>query len=477
MNIFNVFKRNKSKYKDIWHKSIAFELTQPIFDAISVNDIIYAEVAAAGACGCFGQAMLYVMQDEQLLCYATSIFDNAVLFTEVKELLSTNSKDFVFLGWVTLNMLLSYRPGDSEDFQTNKFFICYDGGLGNSVFIHKDTILSITDDHFILDKNNKQYHIYASVPGVFYSVVHDITSDKILGVLFGCAVGDALGLGTEFMTKDEVLRHYPEGLNSYSQIIEDSHRSRWVRGAFTDDTEQMLCIANAISRDKAIVPHSIASEFYSWFKGIPMGIGWHTSRVLSLPEYTKYPEQASYLQWKTSNFKSASNGALMRTAIIGLFDDTVSNAESICKLTHYDPRCVGSCVIISVLVNRLIHNQTMSVDEMIDIAKGYDSRIEEYIKLSLSSDIASLKLDEPENRGYTLKTLSAGLWVYFHSNSFESGLKAVVNEGGDADTNAAVACSVLGAKYGFNSIPKKYIDGLIGKERLYETAKDIASVF
>ena len=40
------------------------------------------------------------------------------------------------------------------------------------------------------------------------------------------------------------------------------------------------------------------------------------------------------------------------------------------------------------------------------------------------------------------------------------GLLAVVNAGGDADTNAAVACAILGAKFGFNAIPKEYVEGL-----------------
>ena len=37
--------------------------------------------------------------------------------------------------------------------------------------------------------------------------------------------------------------------------------------------------------------------------------------------------------------------------------------------------------------------------------------------------------------GYTLVTLSVGLWAYWHSTSFVDGLLKVVNAGGDADTN------------------------------------------
>ncbi|MDE6084115.1 MAG: ADP-ribosylglycohydrolase family protein, partial [Muribaculaceae bacterium] len=45
-------------------------------------------------------------------------------------------------------------------------------------------------------------------------------------------------------------------------------------------------------------------------------------------------------------------------------------------------------------------------------------------------------------------------------SSFEEGLLAIVNEGGDADTNGAIACAILGAKFGYSSIPRYYIENL-----------------
>lgn len=35
-----------------------------------------------------------------------------------------------------------------------------------------------------------------------------------------------------------------------------------------------------------------------------------------------------------------------------------------------------------------------------------------------------------------------------------------MNEGGDADTNAAIACAILGAKFGYSSIPSYYVENL-----------------
>ena len=77
-----------------------------------------------------------------------------------------------------------------------------------------------------------------------------------------------------------------------------------------------------------------------------------------------------------------------------------------------------------------------------------------------------LGLQDEKSMGYTLKTMAAGLWAYWHAKSFEEGLLAVVNAGGDADTNAAVACAILGAKFGFNAIPKEYVKGLRNRDQL-----------
>lgn len=55
--------------------------------------------------------------------------------------------------------------------------------------------------------------------------------DKMSGCLYGQAIGDALGLGSEFMNKDEVSKYYPGGLKNYDQIIQDAHRRRLAKGA------------------------------------------------------------------------------------------------------------------------------------------------------------------------------------------------------------------------------------------------------
>ena len=165
----------------------------------------------------------------------------------------------------------------------------------------------------------------------------------------------------------------------------------------------------------------------------------------------------------------------MRTSVVGLLPNSIEqSAADICRLTHYDPRCVASCVIVSELIHAYVYNKPIpTYDQIIAISKKYDERIEEFVALSRIDDINALDLQEENSVGYTLRTLAAGLWAYWHAETFQDGLLAVVRAGGDADTNAAVACSILGAKFGFNAIPSEYVDGLIYREQLDEVVSGI----
>lgn len=246
----------------------------------------------------------------------------------------------------------------------------------------------------------------------------------ISGCLWGQAIGDALGLCTEFMSSDEIKRNYPESLSVYKQIIQDCHRKRWSRGDWTDDTDMMLCIANAIIKDKGINPDTVAHNFRLWFNGKPMGIGLHTYNVLSLKDYEYDPIRASELIWELSNRESASNGGVMRTSVVGLWEmDVVKNAENICRLTHADPRCIGSCVIISKVINQLVwYDCVFPFEKNIEIGNRYDKRIQEYLMMAKNGILHKICLDDQYTMGYTLKALACAIWCLYHAENFKVGL-------------------------------------------------------
>ena len=58
----------------------------------------------------------------------------------------------------------------------------------------------------------------------------------------------------------------------------------------------------------------------------------------------------------------------------------------------------------------------------------------------------------------TLLALQVGMWSITTPLVLEHALTAVVSGGGDTDTNGAVAGAVLGARYGVQGIPDRWLE-------------------
>lgn len=307
-------------------------------------------------------------------------------------------------------------------------------------------------------------------------------AERVYGTLFGQAVGDALGLGTEFMSRKDVAWYYPEGLTRYEQIHQDAHRKRWKQGAWTDDTEQMTMILDSLLENGRVDVRDIGRRFYNWvFYARGEGVGNTVYAVLKHSSFTADPHEAARAIWEASGRDAAANGAVMRTSVMGLwdFEDPASvraNAAAVCKVTHFDPRCVASCVAVSLLVNALVHGRPVSgalFAEVRGVAELHDPRVADAFERAASPDIATLALDEAQSIGYTLKPLAAGLWALSHSPDFEQGLLRVIGCGGDADSNAAVAGALLGARDGLRAIPERLLRGLLTSRYLARVAGEL----
>ena len=131
------------------------ELTKPLIDSINPNDIIYAEYAVGGAMGNAGGVMYYTLEGETFLCYEANLFIDEEIYEQAVQLLLDNENQTI-----TNNIQLS-----------EGLFDCYDGGMGNYVFVNRNITLEIGKGYFILKKDNIEYQIFPSALGVFARLV------------------------------------------------------------------------------------------------------------------------------------------------------------------------------------------------------------------------------------------------------------------------------------------------------------------
>lgn len=302
--------------------------------------------------------------------------------------------------------------------------------------------------------------------------------DRIAGLLYGVAIGDALGLGTEMMTRSIVAKKYPDGLTDYSQIVRDAHRSQWKRGEWSNDTNYVLQLVDSICENEGLDHLDYARRISHYIKSNPEDVVAHMRWLMAQPDYTSNPYEVAKRVWKDMKDKASPSDNLGRALIIGLLKGDVNkNAIDNCRLTHPKPRCETAAAVIANMVNSILwKGKEVDYELILEMVKKKNIETLDYIEAAHDGDLDDFDLDDPDKSWYVRKAMGAALWALWHCKSPNEALIKIVNEGGDADTNASLAIGLSGLKYGINSIDKEYVDNLVGKEKI-EAAVDKLTSF
>ncbi|CAE6413977.1 unnamed protein product [Rhizoctonia solani] len=364
---------------------------------------------------------------------------------------------------------------------------------------------------------------------------------KMVGTALGGALGDAIGLFTEFLPRSHAIELYgttpsfslqsplPEPhLSSLVGIKPDRHRSMFEPSGWTDDTDHSILILLSFlaSNGTRLDPRDFALRLKFWVANglrcldrLPLGLGRTVGNVVRDNEFEKDPVGTAVKYWEGTNRYVAANGALMRTAIIGAFlfqdsnetsgvDRAMDAALQLAATTHPDPRCLVSCTIVTGLVAAMMRNEINSLQDFdhivqrgtnfIQTYRDHPSGPDAYIPECLSEDqlndlrkhvyaknLDELELDSRQHIGYTFKCLGAGTWALREALSttesnrsgiFERCITEITMQGGDADTNATVAGSLLGAYLTDAGLPEHWVRHLRHRAWLAEKMRCAGSL-
>lgn len=245
---------------------------------------------------------------------------------------------------------------------------------------------------------------------------------KIAGAMYGFAIGDAMGATTEFMTECQIKATFGK--------VTDIVGGGWLNlksGDVTDDTQMTMCVMDAAMRSKGCkinFTKLCIDNFIKWFKSNPPDVGGQCANGIMMLMKGE----------RTQNITSAGNGSLMRAlpcALLGRWDWNVIQSE----LTHPSIECTTAIYWYHDVIQGILNG--------IDNSEDYKH--------------AEALLVEPT--GYVKNTMyNARAWSC--KSTFEECIIGAVNHGGDADTIAAIAGGISGARFGYEAIPQKWIDKL-----------------
>ncbi|MBL8897804.1 MAG: ADP-ribosylglycohydrolase family protein [Planctomycetes bacterium] len=304
--------------------------------------------------------------------------------------------------------------------------------------------------------------------------------------LLGLAVGDAFGTTLEFATLPE--RPFGPLLTGPHREIQGGGPFSLRPGLVTDDTQMASCLAESLRACRGFDLRDVVARYRSWVVQA-FDVGNQTAEALARIARGSAPEHAAREHWSAvRGRKPAGNGALMRCAPIAVLlrDPEARRAAALAdaSVTHFDPRCqLASCAYVAALAaacaaaarpfsleQKRAHLEAVLGAELERSAEALAQseptlrREVEAARHLLLEDLRLARCADPElyadevhlqrAQGFVRVAFRLALWEAFHAPDFESGLLDIVNRGGDADTNGAIAGALLGALHG--SIPERW---------------------
>ena len=309
------------------------------------------------------------------------------------------------------------------------------------------------------------------------------------GAIAAGFIGDSCGGVLEFNEVNDSLAH---------SAMNMSGGGKWKLkpGQVTDDSEMAMCLAASLAAvrvhygemDALVYGWHCARNYNKWYKSYPFDIGDTTKNAVMVePDPVDYNSVVRvYKNTHELNSSSLSNGALMRSVPLALWlsgylrnniNDKNAIENLICPIildtaiTHCRHEAqISSCIYVVMLTYLIVLWDEKDIDAKISktkkavencftvLKKFYDRKKVKIVRDWYDDAITpDHKFDPQDKIGFLKHGFCMAFNALVYAKSFEDTLYTVIFQGGDTDTNAAIAMPVVGAKFGIKVIPKRFI--------------------
>jgi len=293
--------------------------------------------------------------------------------------------------------------------------------------------------------------------------------DAITGAILGTAVGDAIGLPYEGLSRRRAARLLGEP---------DRHRFFLRRGMVSDDTEHSCIVMQALiaaGDDEELFVKNLASRMRLWLLGLPAGIGRATLKATLKLWLGVSPRRSGVF--------SAGNGPAMRSAVLGAAIEDVTLLQRLVRastrITHTDPKAEYGAMAVALAANmasrgtladgaeylttlrEILTCNEAGHDDANELLSLLEKTVDSVSRRESTRDFAdSLGLSSGVS-GYTYHTVPIAVHASLLKKDNPRGaIMDVVSCGGDADTTAAIVGGIVGAGVGPDGIPDDWLDGI-----------------
>ena len=284
------------------------------------------------------------------------------------------------------------------------------------------------------------------------------------GLIVGIAVGDALGVPVEFISRNFLKRNPVTDMRGFGTHNQPA-------GTWSDDTSLSYCLAETLIEGFELT--RLSKKIEQWYScnywtshGFIFDVGISTRSALEKLIRGAKPEHSGEM-----GEYSNGNGSLMRILPLAFYlqnkpiDVRFEVVRQVSGITHAHLRSVIACFFaVEFLINLIeipnkfkAYRRTQNDVRDYVMHKGIAENEQELFLRIFYDEIYELPEEEIYSSGYVIHTLEASLWAFLSTNSFEEAVLKSVNLGDDTDTTGSVTGGMAGLFYGIEAIPEHWI--------------------
>jgi ADP-ribosyl-[dinitrogen reductase] hydrolase len=288
--------------------------------------------------------------------------------------------------------------------------------------------------------------------------------DRCVGAIVGFAIGDALGMPAEFLSREQIRRYYDKPISDFLKAHQGHANDFLPQGSYTDNTQTMLATAECLIECKKMDPARHADALLSWYRNtVP-------HRTPSTANLRACKHLSMGRPWNKSGVFSSGCAAAMRMTPIGIFfnrcpEELTRAALDNCTITHTEPRARAASVSVAYLIARLLQSDERSwpADQVLETADHIAHLDKDFAAVvRWSTQITHLPPEEAlfeiGTSSDAIETVPAAIYCFLkHPRSFSGAVLAAVNAGDAADSIGALTGSLVGALAGASVIDRQWL--------------------
>jgi ADP-ribosyl-[dinitrogen reductase] hydrolase len=305
--------------------------------------------------------------------------------------------------------------------------------------------------------------------------------NRCVGAILGFAIGDAIGMPAEFLSREEIKRCYGKPISTFIRAHPGHANDFLSPGSYTDATQVMLTTAECLIECRKMDPARYADALLSWHKNNAP----HRSPSKAVMTACKHLENGK--PWNKSGVFSGGCSAATRMIPIGLFfnastDELTRAALDNCIITHTEPRARAASVAVAYLAARLMQSDERSwpPDQVLETADHIECIDRSFASvLRWSTQITHLPPEEALFEigvsSDAIEAVPAAIYCFLkHPQNFLNAVLSAANAGDAANSIAALAGSFVGALAGMQAIDKSLANDIENSDVLVGIGENIA---